>query len=107
MNEVVFVKLDTMTEREREGGGAVAVASERKTGTVDGMYCSWIVVARVGFHERNHQGFCRKSTISTIDLCIDDVRINKPSEQALKADFDGKSLCDREGSYCAKERVAL
>ncbi len=56
MNEVVFVKLDTMTEREREGGGAVAVASERKTGMMDG-----VVVAKgcvvVDFHERYHQGF--------------------------------------------------
>ncbi len=43
-------------EREKEKEGAVAVASERKTGTVDGDVVAKGCVV-VDFHERYHQGF--------------------------------------------------
>ncbi len=59
MNEVCFVKLDTMTEREREGGGCGGCLGEKNG---DGGWDVWLQgCVVVDFHERNHQGFCRKS----------------------------------------------
>jgi len=64
MNEVGFVKLDTMTEREREGGGCGGCLGE-KTGD-GGWGCGCKGVLLWYFHKRTIKGFCRRSMISPI-----------------------------------------
>lgn len=72
--------------------GAVAVASERKRGTVDGVVVARVCV--VDFHKRTIKGFCRRSMISTIDLCVDDVRMNSPSKLERRT-FMAKAIAQR------------